>query len=138
MKRFLILLLLLPTILLAFTVPTKPTGFVQDYAKMLSAEQISALELKLENFERQTTNEIAVVTISSLDGDIIENVAQNIFTKWGIGKKDKNNGSSKSKRKKLRTFKKNISPPLAFLKKEFKKSLLRSRAIEEQLVAGAQ
>ncbi len=92
MKKLLIPLLLLPTVAMAFTVPTRPTGFVQDYAKMLTSEQVSTLEAKLENYERQSTNEIAVVTIPSLDGDTIENVAQNIFTKWGIGKKDKNNG----------------------------------------------
>ena len=88
----LFVLFFLPVSLFAFTVPAKPTGFVQDYAKILSVEQVSALENKLEAFERQTTNEIAVVTIPSLDGDTIENVAQEIFTKWGIGKKDKNNG----------------------------------------------
>jgi len=91
-KVFYLLLFLAPFFALAFTVPEKPTGFVQDYAKILNIEQISTLESKLEAYEKQSTNEIAVVTIDSLDGDTIENVAQNIFTKWGIGKKDKNNG----------------------------------------------
>ncbi|MFA6520369.1 MAG: TPM domain-containing protein [Candidatus Paceibacterota bacterium] len=91
--RFLLLfLLVLPFSVMAFSVPEKPTGFVQDYAGMLSAEQKTALETKLQAFEKNTTNEIAVVTIKSLDGDVIENLAQEIFTKWGIGKKDKNNG----------------------------------------------
>ena len=95
MRKILIsisLIILLPNLTLAFIVPTRPTGFVQDYAKMLSAEQIATLEVKLESFEKSTSNEIAVVTIPSLDGDTIENVAQGIFTKWGIGKKNKNNG----------------------------------------------
>ena len=78
--------------LYAFDIPAKPTGFVQDYASMLSVEEKTTLETKLEAFEKSTTNEIAVVTIPSLDGDVIENVAQDIFTEWGIGKKDKNNG----------------------------------------------
>ncbi len=91
-KYLLIILIFFPAIILAFTVPARPTGFVQDYANLLTADQVSVLESKLENFERQTTDEIAVVTIPSLDGDTIENVAQDIFTKWGIGKKDKNNG----------------------------------------------
>ena len=89
---FLVLTLFLPISVFAFTVPTKPTGFLQDYAKILTAEQVATLESKLEIFEKQTTNEIAVVTITSLDGDTVENVAQEIFTTWGIGKKDKNNG----------------------------------------------
>ncbi|MFZ2621049.1 MAG: TPM domain-containing protein [Minisyncoccia bacterium] len=83
---------LLPLSLVAFTAPIRPIGFVQDYAGMLSSEQVASLESRLEAFEKNTTNEIAVVTIPSLDGDTVENVAQDIFTKWGIGKKDKNNG----------------------------------------------
>src|SRR3989344_1997451 len=82
----------IPVSLLAFTIPAKPSTYVNDYAGMLSPDQVATLETKLENYEKQTTNEIAVVTIPSLDGDVIENVAQDIFTKWGIGKKDKDNG----------------------------------------------
>ena len=85
-------LFLLPIFTFAFTVPARPSTYVNDYAKILTSDQSSTLEAKIEAFEASTTNEIAVVTISSLDGDTIENVAQNIFTQWGIGKKDKNNG----------------------------------------------
>lgn len=85
-------LLFLPILTLAFTVPSKPQTYVNDYAKILSLDQVSQLESKIETFEKSSTNEITVVTIASLDGDVIENVAQEIFTKWGIGKKDKNNG----------------------------------------------
>ena len=87
----LLVFIILPISVFSFVVPANPTGFVQDYAKILTTEQVSALENKLEQFEKATTNEIAVVTITSLDGDTVENVAQEIFTKWGIGKKDKNN-----------------------------------------------
>ena len=97
MKKFVLFISLLVFFVgasrsLAFDIPVKPQGFVSDYAGILSAENKNALENKISNFEKQTSNEIAVVTIPSLDGDTVENVAQNIFTKWGIGKKDKNNG----------------------------------------------
>lgn len=94
MQRYFALLGLfcLPFLALAFTVPEKPNTYVNDYAKILTVEETTALETKIESFERNTTNEIAVVTIESLEGDTVENVAQQIFTKWGIGKKDKNNG----------------------------------------------
>ncbi|MFA5889277.1 MAG: TPM domain-containing protein [Candidatus Paceibacterota bacterium] len=88
----LVCLFCLPILTLAFVVPERPQTYVNDYAGILSAGQVTVLETKLEVFERGTTNEVAVVTIPSLDGDTIENVAQEIFTKWGIGKKDKNNG----------------------------------------------
>ena len=94
MKKILpiLFLALFPFFSFAFTIPEKPTGFVQDYAKILTSEQVVALETKISAFEKSTTNEIAVVTIPSLDGDTIENVAQELFTKWGIGKEGKNNG----------------------------------------------
>jgi uncharacterized protein len=87
-----LVLLILPVSLLAFTVPAKPSTYVNDYANILKSDEVIALEGKIESFEKNTTNEIAVVTIPSLDGDTVENVAQEIFTKWGIGKKDKHNG----------------------------------------------
>lgn len=82
----------LPFLASAFTVPEKPSSFVSDYVEILKPEEKTILENKLSEFEKQTTNEIGIVIIKSLDGDVIENVAQEIFTKWGIGKKDKNNG----------------------------------------------
>jgi uncharacterized protein len=92
MRKLLITFLFLPLFVFAFDVPQRPTGFVQDFAGILTKEEVQELESKIQDFERNTTNEIAVVTIPSLDGDTIENIAQEIFTKWGIGKKDKNNG----------------------------------------------
>lgn len=82
----------LPVVALAFAVPEKPSNFVNDYAGVLSVERVNQLNSKISAFEKQTGNEIAVVIIKSLEGDTVENVAQEIFTKWGIGKKDKNNG----------------------------------------------
>ena len=76
----------------AFDIPSKPQNFVNDYANILSAEDRNSLETRTLDIEGQTSNEVAIVIIPSLDGDTVENVAQNIFTKWGIGKKDKNNG----------------------------------------------
>src|SRR5690348_6254590 len=91
-KYFAILTLFLPVAVHSFTVPQKPAGSVEDYANMLTSDQVSMLEARLEAFTASTTDQIAVVAIPSLDGDTIENVAQNIFTQWGIGQKDKNNG----------------------------------------------
>lgn len=88
----LLFLVFIPVSVFAFVAPEKPIGFVQDYAGLLNTTEVQNLENKLRLFEAQTGNEIAVVTIKSLDGDTIENVAQEIFTKWGIGKADKNNG----------------------------------------------
>ena len=59
---------------------------------MISAEQKQTLETKLSQFEKDTSNELSVVTIEDLKGDTIENFAVKLFEDWGIGKKDKDNG----------------------------------------------
>jgi uncharacterized protein len=86
------LLLIAPLLTAAFFNPGRPTGFVNDFAGLLTLEQGQALEDKLANFEKETTNEISVVIIESLQGDTIENFAVELFEEWGIGKKDKDNG----------------------------------------------
>ena len=67
-----------------------PQGFVSDFAKIIDNDD--ALELKLESYENQTGNEIAVATIQSIGEVSIEEYAVTIFEKWGIGKEDKDNG----------------------------------------------
>ncbi len=94
-KIFLFLLLagvFFPFFSFSYFNPGSPTGYVNDYAGMLSSNEKEALEKKLDLFEKETTHEIAVVTIKSLEGDSIENFAVNLFSDWGIGKKDKDNG----------------------------------------------
>ncbi|MDO9230925.1 MAG: TPM domain-containing protein [bacterium] len=76
----------------AYYNPGTPTGFVNDYAGILSAEQKQTLESKLSQFEKNSSNEISVVTVPSLKDDTVENFAVELFKDWGIGKKDKDNG----------------------------------------------
>jgi uncharacterized protein len=85
-------LCVLPLSAYSFSVPAKPTGYVLDHAHILSSEEVGMLEANITAFEKETGNEIAVVILQNLEGDTIENVAQEIFTAWGIGKKDINNG----------------------------------------------
>lgn len=70
--------------------PEKPEGYVTDQAKMLG--DTADLEEMLSNFEKETSNEIAVVTIESLEGISIEEYAVELFQKWGVGKKGLDNG----------------------------------------------
>lgn len=76
----------------AYYYPGNPQGFVNDFAEMLSPKAKQNLEARLVQFEKETSNEIAVITIKNLRGDTIENFTVTLFEKWGIGKKDKNNG----------------------------------------------
>ncbi len=76
----------------AYTNPGTPTGFVNDFAQILTAEQKQMLEQSLKDFEVQTTHEISVVTIPTLAGDTIENYANELFADWKIGKEGVDNG----------------------------------------------
>lgn len=67
-------------------------GFVNDYAGLLSPAVKTELEARLTQLEKDTTAEVAVVTVKSLEGDYVEDYAVKLFEKWKIGKKDKNNG----------------------------------------------
>ncbi len=77
---------------LAYSSPGTPTGFVNDFANVLKPEEKAALETKLKNFKNETSNEITVVTISTLSGDPIDTYANTLFREWGIGGKEHNNG----------------------------------------------
>lgn len=90
-KYFLFLILLLTPATATAAFPA-PTGFVNDFAGVISGGTKNALEGLLSSFERATGNEIAVVTLPSLDGRTVEDVAVDLFKQWGIGKKGKDDG----------------------------------------------
>jgi uncharacterized protein len=93
-KIILLLLIIIPVFAYSqFKVPAKiPNTYVFDYDNKLTPENISALNRKLITFRDSSSIEIAVVVLSDLQGYEIEDVATDIFRKWGIGKKDLNNG----------------------------------------------
>lgn len=76
----------------AYSNPGQPSGFVNDYAGILSAEEAAALEEKLKSFTAESSNELALVIINSLDGDTVENFARRLFEDWGIGGAKNDNG----------------------------------------------
>lgn len=88
-----LLLLLLPAATFA-AVPSKPAQltFVNDYAKVLSTSDEQNLTQVLSAIEQATGAEVVIVTVTSLGNDSAFGFAQTLFTNWGIGKKDKNNG----------------------------------------------
>jgi len=67
-------------------------SWVNDYANLLSSSSKSMLEARLAQLEKDTTAEVAVATINTIEGKNIDDYATTLFNKWGLGKKDKNNG----------------------------------------------
>jgi len=76
----------------AYSSPNSPEGFINDFANMIGATAKQALEQKLVQFEKDTSNEISIVTINSLAGDTIENFAVKLFEEWKIGTAKNDNG----------------------------------------------
>ncbi len=77
---------------MAFDVPAKPAARVNDYAHVIDAPSLASIEGTLARFESESSTQIVVVVIPSLDGGAIEDLSVKIIEKWGIGQKGKNNG----------------------------------------------
>ena len=75
----------------AFEVPQAPTGYVNDYANVLSTDTKTSLEQELKAFAT-TSSEVAVVTVPDMGGDYVEHYALSVAEKWGVGGKEKDNG----------------------------------------------
>ena len=67
-------------------------GYVNDYAGIMTPQGKAQLEAKLSQLEKDTTAQVFVATVKSLEGDDIQDYANRLFEKWKIGQKDKNNG----------------------------------------------
>lgn len=65
---------------------------VHDDAKILTQETVDTLEKQLAAYEDSTSNQIAILTISSLDGEPIENYSLRVAEEWKLGTQDKDNG----------------------------------------------
>jgi uncharacterized protein len=72
--------------------PPKLAGRVNDQAALLSSSEAQSLEKKLEAHEKATGQQFALLTVKSLEGDVIEDFAVRVFESWKLGKKGKDDG----------------------------------------------
>lgn len=89
--RALLCLFLLPAVAAALDVPPLQ-GRVNDYGNMIPADTRQRIEQKLADFEQRTTNQIAVLTVDSLEGDPIEDFSLRVAEAWKLGQAEKDNG----------------------------------------------
>lgn len=68
------------------------TGRVTDNAQILSSETRKSLTESLKAHESRTTNQIAILTVPTLNGESIEDYAAAVFEEWKLGQKGKDNG----------------------------------------------
>jgi uncharacterized protein len=77
----------------AFALEVPPlSGRVVDLANLLSADVESSLTAELAEHERKTGNQIAVLTLPSLDGELLEDYSHRVATSWKLGQKGSDNG----------------------------------------------
>lgn len=88
------LIVLFSGILSARDFPEKPfpPRLVNDFAGMLSPQEINALESKLVAFNDSTSTQIAIVIVEDLMGYDRADYAQRLAQLWGIGQKGSDNG----------------------------------------------
>lgn len=71
---------------------TDSTHFVSDPGGFLTAQQKSALNAKLTEIRRTTTCEVVVALPPDIGDSDEQEWSEKLFTLWGIGKKDRDNG----------------------------------------------
>ncbi len=94
-KKYIAILILLLVLLLPVATAVnypKLTGYVTDNANIIDPEYKQKISELADRINKNTTVEIAVLTVESLEGDNPENYAVNTFRQNGVGKKDNNNG----------------------------------------------
>ena len=74
--------------------PPKPNPhrYVNDFAEVLTPQQEANLEKVITDFYNQTSNQIAVVTVKSLHGNVASTYATELGHRWGVGQKGKDSG----------------------------------------------
>ena len=70
----------------------KPQGYVSDFAHVLDEQSRAKLEAYCARVEQATGVQMALVVVDTLDGAPIEDVANTLYRKWGVGQKGKNEG----------------------------------------------
>src|SRR5512145_1421703 len=86
-----VLLLAVSTAVLAINVPFL-SGRVNDNANMLTPAVEQRIEARLKAYEDSTTNQIAILTVTSLDGESVEEYSMKVAETWKLGKKGVDNG----------------------------------------------
>lgn len=70
----------------------KPSGYVNDFAGVISSSDERAIEATAASLKKNGEIELSVVTIPSLEGESIESYSIGLAESWGVGVKGKDTG----------------------------------------------
>jgi uncharacterized protein len=73
-------------------IPAKPTGYVNDFANVLSQNARNQLTALCTEVDQKAKAQIFIVVVPSLNGQPIEDFSLNLATKWGVGPKQTSSG----------------------------------------------
>src|SRR5271154_3777974 len=89
-----LLLLLAGTAHAAEVIPAVPDHYFNDYAGVVSPATVDDLNRQLEQFERDTSNQVRVVVYPKMQSDSdIADYTVRVAQSWHIGMKGKDNGA---------------------------------------------
>ncbi len=75
-------------------IPPMPAEYFNDYVNVVSPATASQLNQTLENFERQTSEQIVVAVFPKMQSDSsVDDYTERVASSWRVGQKDKNNGA---------------------------------------------
>ncbi|MGA9779272.1 MAG: TPM domain-containing protein [Verrucomicrobiia bacterium] len=75
-------------------IPPPPSAYFNDYAGVVSAGTAAQLNQTLENFERQSSDQILVAIYPKMQSDSsIDDYTVRVAQSWRVGQKGKNNGA---------------------------------------------
>ncbi len=94
LKLFLLFLLqaALPSFSEKVSTTPPPTGYIDDYAQVFSADSKSNMEALCRELHNKTKAQVFVVTIDTTEGEPVETFANELFAKWKIGEKKTDRG----------------------------------------------
>lgn len=69
-----------------------PAGQLNDFANLFKADQKENCQRLLTEIKNRTSAELAIVTLPTLEGAEINDFANRLFQKWGIGARKQDNG----------------------------------------------
>ena len=78
----------------AEVIPPKPPAYFNDYANVVSKEKARALNEKLAQFERETSNQVVVAVFRKMESDSdVADYTRRIAESWKVGQAEKRNGA---------------------------------------------
>ncbi len=78
----------------ADVIPPRPTRYFNDAAGIVSPTVADQLNRRLEQFERETSNQIVVAVYPNLPSDSsVEDYTVRVAQAWSVGQKGRNNGA---------------------------------------------